>query len=43
MRRRRINLSKQPLNKWFVKLRRRYKNRYKLKRDYSHCVNYEFD
>lgn len=41
MRRRRINLTKQSLSKWFVKMRRRYLNHFK--RDYSYCVNYEFD
>ncbi len=41
MRRRRINFSKQPLSRWIVKMRRKYLNNFK--RDYSHCVNYEFD
>ena len=41
MRRRRINLTKESLNKWFVKMRRRYLNHFK--RDYTNCINNEFD
>lgn len=39
--RRRINLTKEPLDRWFVKMRRRYIKLFK--KDYSHCVNNEFD
>lgn len=40
MRRRRINLTKQPLNKWFVKMRRRY---LKMKGYSRKTINNEFD
>ena len=41
MRRRRINMTKEGLPKWFVRMRRKYIKR--VEKDYSHCINNEFD
>jgi hypothetical protein len=38
--RRRINLTKQPLSKWFVKMRRKY---LKMKKWSKETINNEFD
>lgn len=46
MRRRRINLTKESLNKWFVKMRRRYlkiKGYNKIKGYSIKTINNEFD
>lgn len=40
MRRRRINLTKESLSKWFVKMRRRYLN---MKKWNEKTINNEFD
>jgi hypothetical protein len=41
--RRRINMTKEPLPKWFVKIRRMYYGKPSLKGYKHNCINEEYD